>query len=146
MKLQPIKVMKSIEEDQYNKKHQRVSKIEARFEDVSSKVVLKAMEGLDELKPMTKMDDMSYSHMAMWGHRSAVIQFRCALYRYKDRSCLFIFTPILEPYVSPEEAKRRACEARTKLLSIKAEEAKIEAMPVRTRLKYLEAQKGRSPK
>lgn len=88
----PIKVMRSEEPDQFGHKP-HVLKIEALFLDLTMKQVVIAMEGLDERKAVTKMEGLSYSHIGQWGHLGSTIMFRVSMYRYKDRSCLFIFTP-----------------------------------------------------
>lgn len=92
VKATPVKVMRSEEPDPFGHKP-RVLKIESRFLELTLSQVMTAMAGLDVYKPLTKMKDLSYSHIAQWGYKGTSIKFRVSMYRYKDRSCLFIFTP-----------------------------------------------------
>ncbi len=89
---EPVKVMRSEEPDPFTRTP-RVLKIEARFIDLTMRQVLSAMAGLEVRKELAQMKDMSYSHIAQWGYAGKSFKFRVSMYRYKDRSCLFIFTP-----------------------------------------------------
>jgi len=88
----PIKVMRSEERDPFGRAP-RVLKIEARFLNVPASVVMAAMKGLDVRSPVSRVKDMSYTHMALWGHKGKELSFRVSMYRYRDKSVLFIFTP-----------------------------------------------------
>jgi hypothetical protein len=88
----PVKVMKTEEQDPFGRTP-RIIKIEARFMELAQNPVLQAMKGLDVRHKITKVRDMSYTHCALWGHKGSVIKFRVSMYRYRDKSVLFIFTP-----------------------------------------------------
>ena len=79
-------------------------KIESRFLDLDYSKIKKAMDGLDVRCELTRVKDMSYSHIALWGHKGQTIAFNVSMRRYKDKSVLFIFTPdIPEPVKSKKD-------------------------------------------
>jgi hypothetical protein len=122
----PVKEMFTTSEPKFSKEPQ-LEKVEGRFLNLRQRPILKAMEGLTEVSPITKIKGGVYTHKGTWEYSGKDIKFQATVYRYKGDDVLVVFT---RWEVLPREQaanERRIAAEKKKREAIRAAEAKLEA-------------------